>query len=74
MKDPNIVRGISQLQNKIEEINTIISDLYEIGVEMKIAWRDDVTSPSTILNSKFVPHLELWRARHNVDYLKKEVN
>jgi hypothetical protein len=64
MIDSNIVDKVQTISKNVEEINQLMSELYDQSVEIRIAYKDSSKGEP--------PRIELWRATEHVDYLKIE--
>ena len=64
MIDSNIAEKVQTILKNVDEINQLMSELYEHSVEIRIAYKD--------ANKGEPPRIELWRATEHVDYLKIE--
>jgi hypothetical protein len=59
----NLKKQVDTIKNNVDKINEIMSQLWEQGVEVRIAYREPDSANK-------VPRIELWRATHHVDLLK----
>ena len=64
MIDANIAEKVQTILKNVDEINQLMSELYEHSVEVRIAYKDASKGEP--------PRIELWRATEHVDYLKIE--
>ena len=62
MIDSNIAENVQTILKNVDEINQLMSKLYEQNVEIRIAYKDASKGEP--------PRIELWRATEHVDYLK----
>lgn len=61
MKDTEIFNSISELQNRVNEINQMIADLHVKNVEIRIAYTEAKSGEPASIN--------LWKAIEHNDYL-----
>lgn len=67
MKDDDIRVKVARLTNLIKDVNSVMRELHNLKVEVRIAYKDATSgAPDGI------PYLELWRAIEHNDYLKDE--
>jgi hypothetical protein len=64
MFDNSIAEKVQTILKNVDEINQLMSELYEQSVEIRIAYKD--------ANKGEPPKIDLWRATEYVDYLKKD--
>jgi len=62
MTTPDIGQQISNVKELLETINSLMAELHNNNVEMRIAYKEP--------NNGEPPRLDLWRAVAHVDYLK----
>ena len=70
MIDREIQTKIQTIKENVDSINTLMAELHEQNVEIRIAYRDSSGSGET----ERAPHIELWRATEHRDYLKERDN
>jgi hypothetical protein len=66
MKDPNIQALVDELQNHVDDVNRIMSDLGKLNVEVRISYVDQA------LSKDISQGINLWKIIEHNDYLKKE--
>jgi hypothetical protein len=64
MIDSSIADKVQTISKNVDEINQLMSELYENNVEIRIAYKDASKGDP--------PRIDLWRAIEHVDYLKTE--
>lgn len=64
MIDRDIKQSVDEIKTHIKEINKLIEQLHKKGVDIQLAFDNNMNGKGTE-----VPSLELWRAIERVDYL-----
>lgn len=62
MTDPDIQDKIQTIKDSVNLINTLMTELYEKNVEIRIMYVE--------ASKGAAPGISLWRATEHVDYLK----
>jgi hypothetical protein len=62
MTDPDIADKITKIKDSVELINSLMAELHEKNVEIRIKYTDSTLD--------IPPGIALWRATEHVDYLK----
>ena len=69
MKDPLIESKVVELKSLVEQINTIMSDLQDINVEVRIAYIDKNQPGYSTSDGPAKQSINLWKVEEHNGYL-----